>query len=64
MFSALQVYRLTELSPQEMGPQSVTGGGGRTPAAAKALYQVALIEVRKSLVGAHLRVRPLVGGHI
>ena len=27
-------------------------------------YQVALIEVRKAIVGAHLRVRPLVGGHI
>jgi len=29
-----------------------------------ALYQVALIEVRKAVVGAHLRVRPLVGGHM
>jgi len=27
-------------------------------------YQVALIEVRKAIVGAHLRVRPPVGGHI
>jgi len=29
-----------------------------------ALYQVVLIEVRKAIVGAPLRVRPLVGGHI
>jgi hypothetical protein len=27
-------------------------------------YQVALIEVRKAVVGAHLSVRPLVGGHM
>jgi hypothetical protein len=33
-------------------------------AAKDLLYQVALIEVRKAIVGAHLRVRPPMGGHI
>jgi hypothetical protein len=36
-------------------------GGQNTPYDS---YQFAFIEVRRAIVGAHLRVRPLMGGHL